>query len=74
MGETWVSRPIVDVKRDYTVCITNPNEDGLPIAVNIPAEMILMADMVLREAWVPIWILSAIKIGGWKCPTCGSKC
>lgn len=24
--------------------------------------------------WVPIWIFSAIKIGGWKCPTCGRRC
>lgn len=40
----------VDVKRTDDVCIANPNEDGLPIAVSIPANMILMADMVLREA------------------------
>ena len=23
--------------------------------------------------WVPIWILVSIKIGGWRCQTCGMK-
>lgn len=23
--------------------------------------------------WIPIWILSAIKVGGWRCNRCGSK-
>lgn len=23
--------------------------------------------------WVIIWILHSIKIGGWKCPKCGSR-
>ena len=34
----------------------------------------LLLSLVTCLIWVPIWILSAIKIGGWKCPTCGSKC
>jgi hypothetical protein len=24
--------------------------------------------------WIPIWILSSVKFGGWKCPTCGGSC
>jgi len=23
--------------------------------------------------WIPIWILHSIRIGGWRCPVCGSK-
>ena len=23
--------------------------------------------------WVPIWILTSIKFGGWRCEKCGSK-
>jgi hypothetical protein len=23
--------------------------------------------------WIPIWILSSIKFGGWRCQVCGGK-
>jgi DNA-directed RNA polymerase subunit RPC12/RpoP len=23
--------------------------------------------------WVPVWILTSIKVGGWRCQTCGRK-
>lgn len=24
--------------------------------------------------WIPVWIFTAIQIGGWRCPNCGGKC
>jgi len=29
--------------------------------------------LFLCGCWLPVWILSSIKIGGWRCQTCGSK-
>ncbi len=32
----------------------------------------LLLTIVTCGAWIIIWILCAIKIGGWRCPKCGS--
>ena len=47
--EQWVCGQIVDTNRGQSVRINNPNEDGLPISTSIPANMIFLADIVLRE-------------------------
>lgn len=33
----------------------------------------LIMSIVTCGVWIIIWILSAIKIGGWRCPSCGSR-
>lgn len=30
--------------------------------------------LITAGLWIPIWILCAIKIGGWRCSQCGMKC
>ena len=47
--EDWVGIRVVDADRRESVRISNPNDDGLPIATTIPANMILLADTILRE-------------------------
>lgn len=47
--EQWVGIGVVDADRRESVRISNPNDDGLPIATTIPANMILLADTILRE-------------------------
>jgi hypothetical protein len=47
--ENWACEQAVDANRGQSVCISNPNEVGLPIATSIPANMIFLADIVLRE-------------------------
>jgi len=32
----------------------------------------LLVTLLLCGFWLPIWILSALKIGGWRCQKCGS--
>ena len=31
----------------------------------------LIVTVFLCGAWIPIWILSSLKIGGWRCQSCG---
>ncbi len=31
----------------------------------------LILSLVTIGFWIPVWIVCAIKIGGYKCPTCG---
>lgn len=31
-----------------------------------------LMSVVTGGLWIPIWILSAIRIGGWRCSLCGS--
>ena len=33
----------------------------------------LLITVLLCGFWIPIWILSALKIGGWRCQKCGSE-
>jgi hypothetical protein len=47
--EQWVKEQIIDTNRGQGTRINNPNDDGLPIAVNIPGNMVYLADLVLRE-------------------------
>ena len=46
--EQWLCDKIVEVDRCQTVRIHNPNDVGLPIATNIPVDMIFAADILLR--------------------------
>lgn len=34
----------------------------------------LLLTVVTCGLWLVIWLLSAIKIGGWRCTVCGMKC
>lgn len=34
----------------------------------------LLLSLITCFLWVPIWILSSVQIGGWRCQTCGGKC
>ena len=47
--EQWVCDQTIDTNRGQSVRIHNPNSDGLPITTSIPANMIFLADIVLRE-------------------------
>jgi hypothetical protein len=47
--EIWVCEKSVEVDRGSGLRINNPNSDGLPIAINIPANMIFLTDVILRE-------------------------
>jgi hypothetical protein len=47
--ERWPTELGCVVKRDQSVRILNPNDDGLPVAINIPADMIFLTDVILRE-------------------------
>lgn len=33
----------------------------------------LLLSIFTAGLWLPIWILSSIKIGGWRCSACGSR-
>jgi len=33
----------------------------------------LLVTVLLCCAWIPVWILFSLKIGGWRCQTCGNK-
>jgi hypothetical protein len=46
--EQWLCDKIVEVDRGQTVRVHNPNDVGLPIATNIPVDMIFAADVLLR--------------------------
>jgi len=46
--EQWAAEQIIDTNRGQTVRIHNPNDVGLPIATNIPVDMIFAADILLR--------------------------
>ena len=47
--EQWVCEQIIDANRGQSIRIHNPNDCGLPVTTNIPANMIFLADVVLRE-------------------------
>lgn len=47
--EQWVWEQVIDTNRGQCVRINNPNDDGLPISVTMPANMVFLADVVLRE-------------------------
>jgi hypothetical protein len=46
--EQWVCNQIIDANRGQSLRIHNPNDAGLPIATNIPVDMIFAADILLR--------------------------
>jgi hypothetical protein len=46
--EQWAAEQIIDTNRGQAVRIHNPNDVGLPIATNIPVDMIFAADILLR--------------------------
>lgn len=33
----------------------------------------LLLSVITMGFWVVVWILAAVKIGGWSCPHCGSR-
>ncbi|HWA98621.1 MAG TPA: hypothetical protein VG713_09020 [Pirellulales bacterium] len=33
----------------------------------------LLLSVFSAGLWLPIWFLSAVKVGGWRCQSCGSK-
>jgi hypothetical protein len=33
----------------------------------------LLLSLCTLGAWVIVWILASAKIGGWRCPNCGTK-
>ncbi len=33
----------------------------------------LILSILTVGLWIPVWILSAIKIGGWRCSFCGKR-
>ena len=34
----------------------------------------LLLSLLTGGIWLIIWLLSAIKVGGWRCTVCGAKC
>lgn len=34
----------------------------------------LFLSVITAGIWIPVWVLISAKIGGWRCPNCGSKC
>lgn len=33
----------------------------------------IIMSIITAGLWLPIWLLSAVKIGGWRCTRCGSR-
>ena len=33
----------------------------------------LLLALITAGIWIPVWILCSIKIGGWRCSTCGGR-
>jgi len=33
----------------------------------------LLLSIITAGIWLIVWLLAAIKIGGWRCSTCGSR-
>ncbi len=33
----------------------------------------LLISCVTFGLWIPVWVLTSIKIGGWRCNVCGMK-
>lgn len=34
----------------------------------------LLVTLFTCGLWIIVWLLSAVKIGGWRCPNCGRRC
>lgn len=34
----------------------------------------IILSLLTLGLWIPIWSICSIKIGGWRCVQCGSKC
>ena len=49
MQDSEVLELVVAAHRGQCVRIKNPNSDGLPVSIAMPANMIFLTDIVLRE-------------------------
>ena len=34
----------------------------------------LILSVITCGLWLPVWALSCVKIGGWRCSKCGGRC
>jgi hypothetical protein len=34
----------------------------------------LLLSVVTCGAWIVVWLLACVRIGGWRCSQCGAKC
>lgn len=52
---------------------TNCRRDTLHTRPGTNHVLHLLITVFLCCAWIPVWILCSLKIGGWRCQTCGNK-